>query len=144
MTRVLHMWYIGYTWESYRRKETTALYSKCGLWTRKETALGALRNTESQASPQIHWILFCILTRSPGNLHACSSLKSTGLGLYNSWQVSCQNDEIKIEIEIELSAYDRLRPARKQEGEQLNCLWRSPGSPHFCPLPKRFSLTTHT
>lgn len=40
--------------EKLQKKGNNYLVLKCGLWTREETALGALRNTESQASPQTH------------------------------------------------------------------------------------------
>ena len=96
ITSSLHAWSIGYIWKSCRRNEASTLYSKCGPW------IGTIgrpcelfRSTESQASPQTCWIWLHILTRSQVWLACMLEFEKYWTRVYNSWQISWENDENK-------------------------------------------------
>lgn len=67
---------------------------------------------------------------------------SPGAGHRKTERLAKKKKKKRVKIKTEFPAFDRHKPARKQEDGRLNYLWRSLGFSLFlCPLQKRLCLT---
>lgn len=78
----------------------TSCYYKCVVYRPAEWASPGelVRNAKYQALLQICWIIACILTRSPGELHAHCSWRNTAL------TCRCRQNDISLSSELSLLA----------------------------------------